>query len=366
MNTDAILPVARVQGSFFVVYQNGRPVWPVRGTKDREDLAQLAKVFGTRVVNVSAREGRSARGKELVVGLGPESYDAAALYSHLTTRKLQLTADARDGILSSRLRGVVITTSEMLTFELLDRLFGDPLVDSLAGIIVANNSEELHRQVLFRSAASVLRGRLREPRIDINATLPVGNLRQRKKRVLGQYCSPKEIRRAIGAGAGLLNIMTHSDGVDAFFGATTLCPIQSLADFKWGPRPPKCVVRGVCHRHDITLGQAMRAKFLLRPSEVAARLLVFHTCRGVLPADSLVDPEWGLLRQLLSSPKVGAVATTWEIVGLVAGDLERVARQLDHRLPAGKALARFANNPAVRLRKPRFCLFGDPRLILPD
>jgi hypothetical protein len=365
MNATSILEVAPVQNSWTVVTDDGRAVWPLRNSEDKKALALLATVFGAKLQEVRATEGKTSGTRDCddyVLGLGAESFAAAELYSHLTNRNLKRIEHPDDSLLNADLKGVVVTTAGMLTYQLLEQLFGTPNRSQLPGIVFASDEQELFRHVLLRAAASVLCGPVIEERIDIAPILPASALPRARGRVVGGDSSVEEIRAALGAGAGLLNILTHSDGVDAYLGATTLCPIESLDAADQGSDLPRCVVRGVCHRHPISLTEASRASFLVRPSELAGRLLFFHTCKGVLPVGSLVDPSWSVLARLLHNPRIGAVATTWEMTMLVTADLQRVARSLQKGISVGAGLADFLGLRDVRRRNLRICLFGDPRL----
>jgi hypothetical protein len=257
---------------------------------------------------------------------------------------------------------VIVTTAGHFTYELLERVYSRRVGQPVTGIVVAQNEASLHRQVILRSAAARLCGPLRHSRIDIMP--PLSAKRERGVKVLGNHAGASEVRKAFEAGAGLLNIVTHSDGVDAYFGDVTLCSVGAMT-LDGVDGVPRCVARGVCHRHHVTIKQALDANYLMRPIEAAARLIVFHTCRGALAAEALVNPAWGLITGFLDNPRIGAVATTWEMNLLDREDPGRAARPLQRGTVVGQALGEFLDLPAVRARNVRMCLFGDPRLRLP-
>jgi hypothetical protein len=363
----SILRVTRTPGPLRLMTPEGEPAWPVKSEEELGDLHQLAAVFGASLEEVPFCQSpdRQEERDEVVWGLGKQAFAAAELYGHLTSRSVRLVEGTAESTAGLGFASVVVTTTERLTYELLERLSARPPGHNLAGIVVAAGAEALHRQVLLRSAASALMGPLRQARIDVAPTFQLRRGRKRVTRAIGEGAPAGLVREALGAGAGLLNLMTHSDGVDACLGgSTTLCPIEATPDWSSGPAP-MCVVRGICHRHSMSLTEATLASFLIRPRDVSARLLVFHTCKGILAADSLVDPHSGLLPRLLDQPRIGAVVTTWEMTLMVQQDLDRVAAPLQQGLPVGEALARFLNVRPVRRRNLRMCLFGDPRLRLP-
>jgi hypothetical protein len=364
MESLSILPVARTSGPLRLVTPEGDPVWPARSAAEFDDLRQLAAVFGTRLEQIPPCPASVQPGyrDEVVWGLGKQAFAAAELYAHLTSRSLRLV-DRGESTAGLVFASVVVTTIEMLTYDLLERLSARAPGHPIPGIIAAA-PEALHRQVILRSAAAALSGPVRERRIDVAPTVQARSNRRRAARVLCEGDPAEQVREALGAGAGLLNILTHSDGVDACFGAATMCPMEAVQE-SFGATPPMCIVRGICHRHQLSLDDATLASFLIRPREVAARLVVFHTCKGILPADATVDPNWGLLPRLLDQARIGAVATTWEMTLSVEKDLDRVAAGLEKGVPVGEALAHFMNMKPVRQRNVRMCLFGDPRLCLP-
>jgi predicted RNA-binding Zn-ribbon protein involved in translation (DUF1610 family) len=360
------LPVVRTLQPHLFATAEGDPVWPVRSDAEFAALSRLAKSFGAGLeldLDI-AGSGTQPHRSQLVLGLGSETFEAAKLYAHLTGRDVALEQHASEAALTVRTASVIVLLTETLTFELLEQLSARADGEPVPGIIVGENREALHLQVLLRSAAAVLDGASAEERIDISPTLSRSR-RRRSARVLEEGATIEAIRDAVRAGAGLLNVMTHSDGVDACFGPTTLCPMESGSTMAPGVSPPPCIVRGYCHRHNMTLAAARAADFLIRPREVAARVVVIHTCKGALLSQSMVDPRWGMVPQLLNQPTIGAVATTWEMTLLVEQDLDRVAAPLERGVPVGEALGQFLDLPAVRARNVRMCLFGDPGVRLP-
>jgi hypothetical protein len=196
---------------------------------------------------------------------------------------------------------------------------------------------------------------------------PLGQEQLEDRIVVGGTASGNAIAAALGAGAGLLRIFTHSDGVCAYLGSRVLCPLLK----RWpahqdGRRRPACVGRSRCHRLHMPLGQALADERLLSPDSVSGRIVMLGTCYGFLPASAIIEPVWGHTDALLSLGRVGAVVATW---GLSFGDdhdFDPLAEDIDAGLPVGTALARFSRRATARSGRIRQCLLGDPRVRLPN
>lgn len=362
----SVLPIARTTGPTRLITSKGHPVWPVRSDAELSELSQLVSVFGATWEPVSLRKGTTNTGEELVWGLGKRAFEAARLYAHLTSRQVTLVEQMTESPAGLGFASVVVTTADLLTYEFLEHLAARPPDHPLAGIVVAADPEALHRQVLWRSAAAFLCGPMREARIDVAPACVLPRRNPRVSRALDEESTPEETRAALTAGAGLLNVMTHSDGIDAYLGGkATLCPMEFPSRSVSAGDLPHCIARRFCHRHGRKLNDKTLASFLVNPRDLAARLIVFHTCRGLLPQQSLVDPRWSLVWKILDNPRVGAIATTWAMILMVEQDLGRAAAPLQRGVPAGTALAEFQSHPSVSRRGVRMCLFGDPRLRLP-
>jgi hypothetical protein len=174
------------------------------------------------------------------------------------------------------------------------------------------------------------------------------------------------VRDALGAGAGLLRVVTHSDGIDAYLAdGLTLCPLPAARGDRL--RSPRCVDTGWCHRAGTTVSAARAGDRLLPASAIAARLLIWHVCYGVMPATGplarVLDRNWGLLPQLVANPRVGALLTTWGIEAV--GTPARLLAALSAGLPLGVALAEQRRHDAATGAGTPLLLIGDPDLRVP-
>lgn len=361
-----VLPIAEdcCDGECLVA-ADGAPVWPVRSDDDCAALELLTTVFGGRLERVPAGKGVARRlSKEDVVALGPDADSAALLHAHLTRRRFRTALDL-DTLKQTMCPAVVVTTPEHLSIELLEWLYSHD-GRSAPGIICGERGEPLRKQVLVRAAAAALCGPLKVARSDIFPTLPIGAIRGQGFEVLGSESPASERREALARGAGVLTIMTHSDGVDAFMGTDlSVCAMEQMANDISLPAAPRCRLTAFCHRHETPVSQAVRSGAVFPPEAIAARVFVWDVCFGVMPTGSPVDPRWGIGVRLLESAGIGAILTTWRIVLSSPERVRRVSRAVASGVPVGIAVARFNASRVSRARHHRICLLGDPRVRLP-
>jgi hypothetical protein len=328
-------------------------------------LERLTTVFGAALERVTATRGVAPPlSTEDVVALGPDAESAALLHAHLTRRRFR-TALNLDALTKEERPSVVVMTPKYLSAELLEWLYNHSN-HSAPGIICGVSGSRLRRQVLVRAAAATLCGPLDIVQSDIFPTLSIAAIRGPKSEVLGAQASVSERREALGRGAGVLTIMTHSDGVDAFLGTDlTLCGMDQMVNDTSLPDAPRCRLTAFCHRHEIPVSRAVNSAAVLPPEQIAARVFVWDVCFGVMPTGSAVDARWGIGVRLLDSAGIGAILTTWQIVLSSPEHASRLSHAIASGVPVGIAVARFNASRASRERHHRMCLLGDPRVRLP-
>jgi hypothetical protein len=298
----------------------------------------------------------------MVVGLGNGVEIATRLYAHLTARQYRF-ADSLSEVADGPHASVIITTSSRVNHELLEIASSPGTVRQVTGILYAGGEEELLQQVLLRSAAACLVAPVEMPRIDIYPTRPLAHLAAPGREVLGGKATASEIKHALGRGAGVVCVNTHADGVDAFLGAQlTLCSMDRIPTGADERRSPRCRETGVCHRRHVSVKEALASGDLIHPESISVRVLVLNICSGVLLADGVVDPAWGIARRLLVSPALGAIITTWGVVLTDNSAMHKLANELTEGMPVGRALARFNHSSSARRLGYRLCLLGDPRV----
>ena len=357
------MPVAAGRSGACLVDTNGRPVWPLTDVGDEVAVRRIAGVFGAALCPVpDARQVSDARTchspDETVVALGRNVVQAARVHAHLTGRGLR-HADTLAALVAGSRPAVVVTAPEGLTAELLDWLYDGG--DTIPGIICADPGSPILRQVLVRAAAAALSGSAPAILREVFPTLPLAHGHDGTAEIAGGMADPASRRQMLTAGFGVLTVMTHSDGVDAFLGPG----LTSCAMDKAHPGPsaaPRCVLTGCCHRHDRPVREVLASPTIIPPDAFAAGVLVWDVCFGVMPAGSIVDPRWGIGRRLADSAGIGALVTNWQITLSSPGSASRLGREIAAGTSVGTAL-RQANHGLPRAdRSHRMCLFGDPRV----
>lgn len=197
------------------------------------------------------------------------------------------------------------------------------------------------------------------------ATEPIGKVAFDLYEVLGNSAGRRDVRAALASGAGVLNVVTHSDGIDALLGPGILCPIGNWPPARHNHKTPACVITGRCHRSGQSLEEVRTADFVISPALIRARVLLWQGCFGIRFQDSVVEPVWGLLPHFLANSSLGAVLTSWEVI-LPRPEISRLFIQfLFCGLSLGEALFATMEYPAAQAVGWRLCLFGDPSLKLP-
>jgi hypothetical protein len=360
-----VLPVDTSATADHLVGPSGEPVWPAACREDLEALTCLADVFSAPIHHVQGRVGSSERSTDdVVVALGDGVESAAELYAHLTQRAVRYARDL-ESLRDVRARGVVVTTPEWIDERLLDELYGDVRQESAPGVIWADHPRGLRQQVLRRSAACVFTGPRQQAWIDFS---PIQGARwdvDPARELLTLADSPARVREGLAAGAGVLHICTHSDGIDADFGSDlVLCPFDAYSAAFDDRRSPRCWATRFCHRRAQPVAVARSSGALLSPSALRARILVWNVCLGLLHPRGIVGTEWGMTARLIDESILGAVITPLGIVLTNPGVAQALCRDLIGGVPAGAAVARFNRSAAARRIGLRMCLIGEPRLRL--
>lgn len=352
-------------GTDFMAAADGEPIWPVRSRSDALAVSSVAELFGIRLEDSAPSEAvATVESDELVLSLGDETADAGALYAHLTGRRAVAVRDAERWVDHERV-AIVVTTPERLTSRLLEELTSGA-GDFAPGLICAER-DHLRSRVLASSAAT--RGARQAParhRIDIRPLSPIGQLVLPDRELLGNRADGPIIRAALAQGAGVLSLQTHSDGFDAFLTPDlTLCSMDLRHVVQCGV-PNLCAETGHCHRYDEPTAAAVKGDRTVFPGDIAARILVFDTCSGLMTADSVGDARLGLSARLAANPRIGLIITSWEIAFPSTDLLDELVSYLSAGVPAGEAVQAFNRSPYAIKVGQRLCIVGDPRVSLPE
>ena len=326
-------------------------VWPCADAEDVAAMQRIADLFGRPLVWGSAATGAPEKPRGVIAGLGAVG-DVGQLYATLTGRRFAAAPTAAAAA-SDPAVDVVMCIGAQAPHDLLDALThcGRNLD---VGILWAPDRVSLRRQVLVRSAAATL-----EPAP--GTVIVVSPLTNAPVTTL-------EHLPASSPTPAMLAVTTHSDGIDAFLGPmATICAVIDADRAATDLRPaPKCILTGRCHRHDMTIRQALEHTRLVSARHLAARVLVWNACLGIMSDRDGASGGWGLLQQFVSSPSVGAVLITRGIVFTTPGSITALVDSLNRGQPVRSALHEFARTVGVTsqaMMRDRMFLFGDPATV---
>jgi len=347
-------------GGDFLVTSQGNPVWPAGLDSDRSAIERRAALFSVPTDHVTGRVGRTRPRNGLVVGLGLEAKAAGELYAHLTSRTYQHKSRSEE-IFDDAPPDILVTTWPNITSSVLQWLYSGER-RSAPGIVCAGNPEELRRQVLLAAISSTASPSDHGPAwTGVSPTSECGVGSTGLLQILGKAAPASVVRAAMGAGAGVLAVSSHSDGVDVFLGQSlALCPFDREVADADRRRAPSCCVRGICHRYSQPTEQIRGTDLVISPDEVRARIALFDVCYGTLAADSIIDSRWALGPRLVANDGIGSFVTTWELALLDPGKLEALVEDLREGATIGAAVGRFNRSAVSRRTATRLCIFGDP------
>lgn len=337
----------------------GCPVWPVSSNAELRWLKDIASVQGAQVRTVAARRGHRPGSKGTVLSIGDDTVPAAALYAHLTSRRLRKVGCVKEA-LSLRTPDVIVSPLKVLDDALVT--FALRGKSGTCGFILAIDEASLWRQVFVRSAAVFLGSLVQGDRVDLLTELPCGELSAARWRLLGAQSTPEGIRSALSSGVALLNVSTHSDGIDAFLSdelvlCSTIANLQSV-DIR---RRPACATTGQCVRVGCSVSQASANGKLLSVEAISAGVLLWNACSGILNPAAPINPEWGLGAAFIKSSHIGAVVTSF---GISAKALRHEVALADH-IAAGATIGRslaLLRQTGGRQVGAGTILIGDPRV----
>lgn len=356
-----ILPVALDAGVDRLLVHEGVPVWPAATPSDLAVIEQAAALAGLQVQRVSATLAEEPQGSGLVAGVGPATRAIARLYAHLTGRRVQHADDVEFAI--ARNPAVLVVMECELTVAVFDLLSQRATEGRVIGVITGHDPESLRVQALIRSIATRASAPAPASKISLLSMLERPSYAEEADGIVDPRADGRTIRDALGRGAGVLTILSHGDGIDTNLNSLVLCPMDRVPANPDLQRLPRCQERGTCHRGGgIPIDQWLASPKHVAPEAVAARLLLYASCWGVLPASSYNDNAWSLGRRLLCNPRIGAIVTSWEVQLYESADLLAFARSVAAGAQLGAAVEQLLTTPSARRADLRMCLFGDPSI----
>lgn len=344
------------------------PVWPARTPEELAALQTIATSFGGTIASCQTVGGSRLSGREMVLALGQEVAAEAELYAHLTGRQSTVAPCAKS-LLAETHPAVVVTTEDRVTEALLEALYDRGPHSCATGLIYGATAEQLRRQVLIKSAAAYLSSTDVSPavyRVDILPTSNLGYVFSPHWQLVGGRASPTEVQEAMSSPAGLMILVSHSDGIDSpLSDETVLCAVKGAPADAYHTADPECVLTRICHRRRESIETALKSNALIDPSVIRTRILIGDICWGLLPPLDVVHPAWGLGRRFLSNEAIGAFLTTWEITRTSIELITPLADAIAQGMPVGAALAEQLASKRWDKFARRMCLIGDPSVRLP-
>jgi hypothetical protein len=361
-----------------ILLHRGQIVFPVRDAELRRRCEALALDAGASVRSVRGEPVEfnpvtRRKGTKGVVGYVSEDVKPIAeLYAHLTQRAVAfLGTDGQCSAASpSHPIEIVVALTNGLTPLLFDLLF-DASVECVErdtnerrapGLICAASIEALAHRALLTAAALHVGPPLAPSSMEVGLE-GVSAAAASMRTETGKTVDRSDVRRALQAGASLISLRTHCDGVDALLLTDlTLCPRQLPSPPTDSATGPYCAATGFCHRQGMPVSDAEREGRLLGPDAISARVLLFSTCQGALPVNPVFSREWTLIDGFLNSLGVIGLVTTWESSMPPVRAVAVTADRLRQGQAVGGVVAQFNRSRVAKLFGCRLALFGDPRL----
>lgn len=353
------LPVSHCRRPDILTFGRGAPVWPICTPEEEQQLHELANVYGAALDVVTATLGRPALhcGRSAVVSIGGECAMAGRLYAHLTGRRHWPIGSPNEMPKRGSI-AVAVCLANRLDASFLAWLKTAAPAESVVGLICAPTADELILQVLLRSAALRLGGRTAGTRIDI---LPLHNQDITQPPPLGDGQQDDSDAKSLDAGASVLSILTHADGVCAYLGRSVLCPIESKNLDAVGPEPrPRCIAVRSCFRCKTPIAGVHLHRVAAR--SVRARFVVLESCATVPLNDAVVDFSWSLLHSLCGRATIGGMTANVGVVQAHPENVRTLADNIHSGTRVGLALRHFLESDAMRQTGREMLLFGDPEM----
>jgi hypothetical protein len=346
------------KGSFLIT-DSGDPVWPVQSEEELKALEMTAQLFDSEIQFITGKTGRSNPLNQLVISIGENLKEEGSLYAHLTKREFKQLNNVED-IYKSPLPHVLIIKYNDLNDRLLNYLYNSNHAYA-PGLLISYYPNTIRTLLLTKSASLQLCGNSEPYRVDINAISAFTSYYKENYEVHGSKAEPAVIREILTKKKTLLNIITHSDGIDAYFGKLTLCPLFKIYDSNID-LPPNCLCTDICHRQKLSIDEAIEKNLLISTENISAQLLNWMTCRGLRINPSMINPLWGLAPQLIHNPSIGAMVSPWKIVFTHIQHAAQLAEEIEKGKSIGEAVATFHRSKAGLERGLTMCILGDPEI----
>lgn len=353
------------QSDGVLLAEGSRAVWPLNDDSAYRKVAMTTRVFGgamTESLCVEVTEPtRLTRDNGWVVGIG-DLEGEAKLYAHLTGRR-SCAINGISDLTAAPTADVYLSCSPRLDDALIHELMLRERDVPVCGIVWAPDRGRLRHQVLVRAAAATLNGPTGMERVDVVGHVSTARIAAGSREQLGTAASPRALRRALAAEAGLLCVFNHGDALGFRLSeASTVCGCvdpPADADDRLGPA---CIDDDVCRKLNIPFKAGRRTGALIAPEHLVARVFLLMTCQAAFVGSAVLDSLWSPFPRIVTSACIGAVVATPELgTGSVQAVAKGLCATLSDGATVGEALTYHYTTDEARRLGHQFLLFGDPR-----
>ncbi|MDV2080357.1 hypothetical protein [Marinobacter xestospongiae] len=291
--------------------------------------------------------------------------DLGRLYAHLTRRTFRIL-DVEQIESKFPEGSVIVVAIASLTNIAVERIQSLNNTTVL-GIITGRSYPEIRKHALISSASIWLEGPLDQTRVDHCPLSKNPTFQDEGRTILGSHAAAQEIREAYTQKTGVLSLISHSNGLDAFLGALTLCPMigKNFPNGRSKP-PPVCVQENYCRRTQLSFENAVISGKLYSPDEIQARIAIFSVCFGIILEKSIFEHTWAYFLDMITSGKIGAMIAPIGIIYPSFQDIDPLVTSISKGIKLGQAIREFNSSDAATLNLVNFLLLGDPLLRLPE
>ena len=193
--------------------------------------------------------------------------------------------------------------------------------------------------------------------------------KNRSVTTITEKSTPTEKKMTLSRKSGVLNIHSHSNGIDLYLGDNyVLCPMDKRNKSADENRSPTCFCTNVCDRLGLSMDELLKSNHVICPGDIHADILILNICWGVLldkgNVARVLDGLWGLMPRLSVSDSIGAIITSWQLIYSSPLVVESLFLDVLNGMTIGNAVARFQGDRKSWNNGVYLCIIGDPRVAI--
>lgn len=297
-----------------------------------------------------------------VHGLGREAAPAGQLYAKLTGRSYRGWDDPNE--FTAFMHDVVVCTTARLSARLMHRMYVGGDCRGVPGLLFASSPAELEKVCRCQAEKLSRPSTQASTRVFLYSTLDLDRIDRGADLIIGGNQSSTGVLSALSAGAAVLTITGHSDGIDLSLSSRQFgCPFLASPP-RSGQLLPYCQIVRRCTRFPSwpTIAEAQRAGWIVPLAAIRANIGVIFSCNVVRVSDGIIDADCGLAEMLLRQADFGVIVTTWrrERVSADGAAANGLINALCSGTMTGVAVRRFNTSPLAAKLGMNLCVVGDP------